>query len=394
MKKLLSILLATAILFSFSLITVSAENVENKDDNRFDIGEIFGYSYLVTFNDNGNVTTGEFLHESEIIYPALSAVRGEDKVWSLSADEYLPVPQNMPNENISVYSYSFPYVGFESYDKTVCGDSLGVIDISSEYADGDNSKNSLKFSNIASAEDRKYSIALGEATTGTAYKISFKYYIPATLTANYYIDPFTADESINGANDFAVSRFTISENTEAGIWHSGNIYFTAENSNYVYLWLKASSYGNGNVIYFDNFVTTEMDTATFNTADNVIVGDFIGTISNNVITAYYEKGAEITAPVVTVSDGTAVFWVDTFGNDATEFVAGGVYSIKLNAKGDLNEDGAVSTTDLAIIKLFIVEAIGESDINVANGDINGDGKVSVIDMAYLKLYLAGALNKL
>ncbi|MBR2044056.1 MAG: dockerin type I repeat-containing protein [Clostridia bacterium] len=392
MKKLLSILLTIALLFSLCL-TVSADTTDGKDDNRFDMGEIFGYYYEVTFVDGENRTEQEFERNTAITYPAITPVRGADKVWSAAADKYEAVPTTMPENDITVYAYSIPTVGFENYDKNVCGDSNGVIDISSDYVN--DGEKALKFSNVGANDDRLYSIALGQSTAATAYKISFKYYLPEALGANYYIDPFTADDSLNAANDFTDSRFTISQNSETGVWHSGNIYFTATDSNYVYLWLKSSAYGNGDVIYFDSFVTEEMVTASFVLNNSVVCNSKNGVLRDNVFTAYYGLNDAITAPdVKTVNDSKDVLWVDSQGNTVTEFESGATYYIKADAKGDLNVDGAVTTTDLALIKLYIVEKIDASSVSVTNADINLNGKADVIDMAYLKLYLAGIVENL
>lgn len=450
MKKLLSTLLAIAVLLCAGLLPVSAETIENKDDSRFDMGEIFGYYYSVTFNDNGEVSTQKFEENTAITYPTLTAERGVDRVWSLSDSEYVPVPSVMPKNDITVYSYTIPFVGFENYPAINYAELSTALGISSEYAFSGN--NSLRFINqyynvvntkpddweenynsyytfnsgvytknsfesapefkegiyyVLRENSREHSIALGKAVAGTAYKISFKYYVPEALGSTYYMLPFTGISNLwsegnseSGMRvDYTASKFTVAQNTQVGEWLDGAFYITADqlavgDYNDIYLWLTAQSTNNGDVIYFDEFVTEVMQTASFTLNGNVIVNSKNGVLSGNVFTAYYSENEAITAPDVTSSDGVSVSWVDSQGNDVTEFVAGSTYFIKADAKGDLNSDGAVSAADLALMKLYIVEAIDKSSINLTNADINLSGTVDIVDMAFLKLYLSGAVSKL
>ncbi|MEE0945967.1 MAG: dockerin type I domain-containing protein [Acutalibacteraceae bacterium] len=58
--------------------------------------------------------------------------------------------------------------------------------------------------------------------------------------------------------------------------------------------------------------------------------------------------------------------------------------------GDANGDGEVSTSDLAIEKLFLS---GSHTVEINKfADVNKDGKVSTDDLAMLKLFLAGAIK--
>ena len=55
-------------------------------------------------------------------------------------------------------------------------------------------------------------------------------------------------------------------------------------------------------------------------------------------------------------------------------------------QGDVNDDGAVDTSDLAALKLYLA---GMGTLNEKNADLNADGKVDTVDLASLKLSLAG-----
>ncbi len=64
------------------------------------------------------------------------------------------------------------------------------------------------------------------------------------------------------------------------------------------------------------------------------------------------------------------------------------YSVSIDAatRGDVNGDGKITTTDLAILKLYLA-AIEKSISDFADYDKNGT--VTTTDLASLKLYLAG-----
>ena len=54
--------------------------------------------------------------------------------------------------------------------------------------------------------------------------------------------------------------------------------------------------------------------------------------------------------------------------------------------GDVNGDGVISASDLAVMKLYLA---GAGELDTVAGDLNSDGKVDASDMAKLKLYLSG-----
>ncbi len=406
MKKLFSILLAIAMLLCTGLLPASASTTENKDDSRLDIEDIFDYYHTVTFVDGENESVADLKTGEEIIYPELSFERGYDYVWSSSQDEYSQAPSLMPKEDITVYALKYDFVGFENYSGGEYIDSSNVVGVSSDYFYS--VSKSLKYQNLQGSNDnRQHSIALGKVTADTAYKISFKYYLPATVNAEYSIQPYTGNiDVLNTGNetdgmrvDYTDSKFTINEDTPTGEWLDGTIYFTADEKaigdyTYTYLWLKASESGNQDTIYFDHITTEQMVTANFVINDNVILNSTNGVLNDNVFTAYYPLGWVVTAPVVITLDGAPVLWNDEQGNKVTEFDVGGVYYIRLNSKGDLNADGAVSTMDLSLIKLYLVEAIDGDGINMENADINSNGKIDIIDMGVIKRYLAGVITEL
>ena len=405
MKKLFGVLLATVILLSSILLPVSAEYEENKDDSRLDIGDIFGYSNKITFIDGENATEEVYLENSPIIYPQLTPSREYDNVWSQSQEEYIPRPKTMLREEITVYSFKNPVIGFENYPSVPYADDSVAVGVTSDFAfAGDNS---FKYHNIHTSNSREHSMALGKATKGVAYKIKFKYYVNEALKTEHTITPYTGHSNlIEDGNDengkrveYTASKFNILDTTKTNTWLDGEIYFTASqftfgDYDYIYLLFASETVNQGDSIYFDNFTVEEMITADFILPEGFKTNSTNGTLSGNTFTAYFNQDVTITAPEVLTEDGTPVAWVDEDGLVCTEFKANGIYRVNLNGKGDINVDGAVTTLDLALMKLYLVEKKDLSEINVNNGDIDLNGKVDLVDLAYLKLHLAGIIEKL
>ena len=386
MKKLFGVLIIAAILLSSLMLPVYADNIENKDDSRLDLGEIFGYAYKITFIDGQNVSENEYYENEEIKYPELTPSREYDIMWSLSEDEYIAPPTTMSKENVTVYSFKTDVIGFENYPFK--------NNVTSDIAY--NGNKSFKYTNDGSSAN---TIALGKTDNNVAYKISFKYYVSNELKGNYYVTPSTAD--INFTEDSVIklpaSKFNIASSVKTGVWMDGEIYFTAnpstiEGRNNIYLEIVSETVNSDESIYFDNVSIKTMATADFILPEGFATTSTNGTLSNNTFTAYFGIGEKITAPVVLTADGTPVVWIDEDDIVTTEFKENGIYRVKMDAKGDLNVDGAVTTIDLALMKLYLVEQIDVTEINAKNGDINSDGNVDLIDMAYLKLYLANLIE--
>ena len=57
--------------------------------------------------------------------------------------------------------------------------------------------------------------------------------------------------------------------------------------------------------------------------------------------------------------------------------------------GDINKDGRISITDLAKLKLHIIEKDVLQDYRYLAADINGDDRVSITDLAKLKKLIIG-----
>ena len=52
--------------------------------------------------------------------------------------------------------------------------------------------------------------------------------------------------------------------------------------------------------------------------------------------------------------------------------------------GDVNGDGMVNDADVDLLKKYLINVVGDKDINKSNADVNGDGKVTLTDLSQLK----------
>ena len=57
--------------------------------------------------------------------------------------------------------------------------------------------------------------------------------------------------------------------------------------------------------------------------------------------------------------------------------------------GDIDEDGEIDITDIARIKLHIIDKRILTDINLLAADIDKTGEVDINDLAVMKLVLVG-----
>lgn len=55
-----------------------------------------------------------------------------------------------------------------------------------------------------------------------------------------------------------------------------------------------------------------------------------------------------------------------------------------NGNGDVNGDGIVNDADVELLKKYLINVVGDKDINKTNADVNGDGKITLTDLSQLK----------
>jgi hypothetical protein len=245
----------------------------------------------------------------------------------------------------------------------------------------------------------EHSIVLWNTPAGKAYKVSFKYFIPAELTTDITLTPYTNNANLwspshledgtpFGRVTYENSKFVFGADAAIGEWVEGEFYFVSNANNradILYIFLRSEVFGTEDIIYFDDFTLTEVQSASFILPEGA-THEQGGVLYENVITVYAALDEEIVAPLVIDAEGNPVeIWADENGKRVTEFVNGGTYTVApAFIYGDCNDDGAVNTTDLAALKLKLAN-LGDTGLG---GDCNADGKIDTTDLAILKLYLA------
>ncbi len=313
MKKLLCIILSFCVLLSVSFSVIAVN--EGKDDTEENIGDLFGL-YSVTYIEGEKEWFEYYEDNAEIEYDSLTAKRGSDYYWSLSAEEYIAPPKNINGENVTVYAYNNPVLSFENYAfdpgnnyaiKSMAVQPSGEMAysghkslkyVNAQYSivtskpstwdtnynnyytlvDGKFVKNSFESAPAFDSQEfyeirngqREHSAVLGKIEASVTYKLSFRYYIKENLNSSVYLTPFTGHSNLwaGGAAetglrvDYSDAKYTISTDKAAGEWYKGNIYFTASQSaindyNNLYVFFSAATANNYDVIYFDDFSVEE-----------------------------------------------------------------------------------------------------------------------------------------
>ncbi len=158
--------------------------------------------------------------------------------------------------------------------------------------------------------------------------------------------------------------------------------------NYVFSgWDKEVVNCEGNATYTARYTSNYIDYT-------VVFKDWDGTVLS---TETYHYGDEVTVPTVhgkpaeNGRDYIFIGWDQTVTNCTGDVIYTAVY-IFAYTLGDLNDDREVTTTDLAVMKLYLAGLSNLNDTELLAGDLNEDGAVDTTDLASLKLLLAGINN--
>ena len=71
---------------------------------------------------------------------------------------------------------------------------------------------------------------------------------------------------------------------------------------------------------------------------------------------------------------------------------GETYHLTLVVTGDIDQNGEITITDLAQLKLHYIEKELLSGASLKAADINSDGKITITDLAQLKLVLVDLME--
>ncbi len=130
----------------------------------------------------------------------------------------------------------------------------------------------------------------------------------------------------------------------------------------------------------------KFELSTYSIYSNIVTGIKPLTIKNTLISNFNIKNG--TAKIIKFDkNATCIGTGDTIElYDSNNELR---YSYALSVETDLNGDGMVNSTDLAIIKLYLAGINKLTDCFEISADINGDGLANAVDLAKLKLILAG-----
>lgn len=153
-----------------------------------------------------------------------------------------------------------------------------------------------------------------------------------------------------------------------------------------YLVYKSIDFGNGATVFKALVATT--GTPNIELRLNSPTGTLIGTLpvaSTGGFNAYEEQSCSVSKVTgkhdlyLKFSGAVNIDWF-TFDED------GGA-----GRKGDVNGDGEIDSTDVTILKRYLLKKMSLSGENLSNADTNGDGEVNSTDLTLLKRYILGKI---
>ena len=127
-----------------------------------------------------------------------------------------------------------------------------------------------------------------------------------------------------------------------------------------------------------------IDEAQITSEEYVIDQEFISRISLNTTVNEFKENVECNREIVIKDkDGNILEGDDVIATGMT--LTADTLQFKLVVIGDINEDGCISVTDIAQLKLHYIEQEILTGMNLMASDINGDGEITISDLAELKL---------
>ncbi len=152
--------------------------------------------------------------------------------------------------------------------------------------------------------------------------------------------------------------------------------------------------------FSDTFnATVKTPTITLSDEEKIVILDKNYTITANTlpegVNVNWESDNEEVATVANgkvtaVSEGVATITA-SFTYNGTVYSAECVITVKM-LLGDINDDGIVNTTDLAMLKRYLVHATDFTEKQLAVANVSQSDAVDTLDLSLMKLYLAGVFS--
>ena len=196
-------------------------------------------------------------------------------------------------------------------------------------------------------------------------------------TENETMDPVTATITFDKEN------VKITNNEE------NNTYLFTENGEFTFEFIDLAG-NTGTAIANVNWIQNDLPQEPSITSDSYnIKENIISRISPQTTVATFKENVTANKEITIIDEEG-----NTLGDDG--ILATGM-KLKLDENteytlvitGDINKDGRISITDLAKLKLHIIEKDVLQDYSYLAADINGDDRVSITDLAKLKKLIIG-----
>ncbi len=130
----------------------------------------------------------------------------------------------------------------------------------------------------------------------------------------------------------------------------------------------------------------------FNNSNNVVSGIALGTNISTVIINVKNKYTSATINIVDKNNKSKASGNIATGDKITLTSNGTTNTFTVSVKGDINGDGKVDISDLAMVKSSMLNKITLNSATKKSADINGDGKVDISDLAMVKAHMLGKIK--
>lgn len=130
----------------------------------------------------------------------------------------------------------------------------------------------------------------------------------------------------------------------------------------------------------------------FNNSNNVISGVNLGTNISNIIVNVNSRFKSATISAKNKDGSTKRDGLIATGDKITITNNGITTTFTIVVKGDVNGDGNIDISDLAMVKAKMLGKINLSNEYSKSSDVNGDGSVDISDLAMIKAHMLGKIT--
>ncbi len=130
----------------------------------------------------------------------------------------------------------------------------------------------------------------------------------------------------------------------------------------------------------------------YNNSGNVITGITIGTNRANIITEVKNKFKLANISLKDKKGNIKTNGIISTGDKVTITNNGKTTTFTVSLKADVNGDGIIDLSDLAMVKAKMLGKINIANEYLKSSDVNKDGKVDISDLAMIKAHMLGKIK--